>query len=42
MMYLGMNGDSRLIDIWSVMTAPMKTEMIAVRPIEFSPSDSIS
>ena len=42
MMYFGMKGDSRLIDICNVMTAPMKTEMIAVSPIEFRPSASIS
>ena len=38
----GMNGESRLMHICNVMTAPMKTEMMAVRPIELTPSDSIS
>ena len=38
----GMNGESRLIDIWSVMTAPMKIEMMAVSPMEFTPRASIS
>ena len=38
----GMKGESRLMHICRVMTAPMKTEMIAVRPIESMPSDSIS
>ncbi len=37
-----MNGESRLMHICNVMTAPMKTEMMAVRPIELTPSDSIS
>ena len=42
MMYFGIKGDWRLIDICRVMTAPMKTEMMAVSPIEFKPRDSIS
>jgi len=37
-----MKGESRLMHICRVMTAPMNTEMIAVRPIESMPSDSIS
>ena len=38
----GMKGESRLMHICSVMTAPMKTEMMAVSPMEFNPSASIS
>ena len=38
----GMNGESRLMHIWRVITAPMKTEMMAVSPIESTPSASIS
>jgi len=37
-----MNGESRLMHICKVMTAPMKTEIMAVRPIESIPRDSIS
>jgi len=37
-----MNGDSRFNAIWIVITAPMKTEMIATIPIEFSPKSWIS
>ena len=40
--YFGMNGDSRFNAIWIVITAPMKTEMIATIPIEFSPKSWIS
>ena len=38
----GMNGESRLMHICNVMTAPMKTEIMAVRPMELTPSASIS